>query len=136
MTDYSTGLIPHMTINDNAKAAIDFYKKAFGAEELGRHDAEDGKRLMHAHLKINDHDLFLMDAFPEHGSPNSPPAGIMLALRVDDPDKWWERATKAGATIAVPLADQFWGDRWGLLADPFGHQWSVSAPSSAARSKG
>lgn len=129
MTDYSTGLIPHMTINDNAKAAIDFYKEAFGAEELGRHDAEDGKRLMHAHLKINDHDLFLMDAFPEHGSPSTPPAGIMLALRVDDPDKWWERATKAGAKVAVPLADQFWGDRWGLLADPYGHQWSISAPA-------
>ena len=67
MTEYNS-LVPHMTINGNAaKAAIDFYKKAFGAEELGRYDAEDGKRLMHAHLKINDHDVFLMDAFPEHG---------------------------------------------------------------------
>jgi PhnB protein len=127
MTDYDS-LVPHLTINDNAKKAIDFYKKAFGAEELGRHDAEDGKRLMHAHLKVNGHDLFLMDAFPEHGSPNTGPAGIMLALRVDDPDKWWERATKAGATVHVPLADQFWGDRWGLLGDPFGHQWSISSP--------
>jgi PhnB protein len=130
MTQYSTGLIPHMTINDNnAKAAIDFYKKAFGAEEVGRHDAEDGKRLMHAHIKVNDHDVFLMDAFPEHGSPNTSPAGIMLALRVDDPDKWWERATKAGATVLAPLDDQFWGDRWGLLSDPYGHHWSISAPA-------
>src|SRR5687768_11364091 len=65
---YDQSLIPHITINDNAKAAIDFYKKAFGAEEIGRHDADDGKRLMHAHIKVNGHDLFLMDAFPEHGS--------------------------------------------------------------------
>src|SRR5437868_13118604 len=108
---YANSLIPHMTINDNAKAAIEFYKKAFDAEEVGRMPAEDGKRLMHAHLKVNGHDLFLMDAFPEHGSPNTPPAGIMLALRVDDPDEWWARATKAGAHVAVPLADQFWGDR-------------------------
>jgi len=126
---YDTTLIPHMTINDNAKSAIDFYKKAFGAEELARHDAEDGKRLMHAHLKVNGHDLFLMDAFPEYGTPITSPAGIMIALRVDDPDKWWDRAVKAGATVDSPLEDQFWGDRWGLLKDPFGHQSSISAPS-------
>jgi PhnB protein len=129
MTQYNS-LVPHMTINDNAaKSAIDFYKKAFGAEEVSRHDAEDGKRLMHAHLTVNDHDVFLMDAFPEHGSPNASPAGIMLALRVENPDKWWERATTAGATVLAPLDDQFWGDRWGLLADPYGHHWSISAPS-------
>lgn len=126
---YANTLIPHMTINDNAKAAIDFYRKAFGAEEVARHDAEDGKRLMHAHLKVNGQDVFLMDAFPEHGSPMTAPSGVMLALRVDDPDKWWERATGAGATVLAPLDDQFWGDRWGLLKDPFGHEWSISAPS-------
>ena len=129
MTHYDSGLIPHMTINDNAKAAIDFYKKAFGAEEVSRHDAEDGKRLMHAHIKVNDHDLFLMDAFPEYGTPITPPAGVLLALRVEDPDQWWQRATKAGATVVMELADQFWGDRWGLLSDPYGHQWSISAPA-------
>jgi len=53
----------------------------------------------------------------------------MLALRVDDPDKWWDRAVGAGAHIVVQLDDMFWGDRWGLLVDPFGHQWSISAPS-------
>ena len=129
MTHYDSGLIPHMTINDNAKAAIDFYRKAFGAEEVSRHDAEDGKRLMHAHIKVNDHDLFLMDAFPEYGTPIRPPAGVLLALRVEDPDQWWQRATKAGATVVMELADQFWGDRWGLLSDPYGHQWSISAPA-------
>lgn len=126
---YANSLIPHMTINDNAKAAIDFYKQAFGAEEVMRHDADDGKRLMHAHLKVNGHDVFLMDAFPEFGSPMTAPSGTMLALRVDDPDHWWERATKAGATVVMALDDQFWGDRWGLLKDPFGHEWSISAPS-------
>lgn len=126
---YANNLIPHMTINDNAKAAIEFYKEAFGAEEVGRHDAEDGKRLMHAHLKVNGHDLFLMDAFPEYGSPITAPAGVMIALRVEDPDTWWARATKAGATVVMPLDDQFWGDRWGMVKDPFGHEWSISAPS-------
>ncbi|HTN95724.1 MAG TPA: glyoxalase/bleomycin resistance/extradiol dioxygenase family protein [Nordella sp.] len=126
---YANSLIPHMTINDNAKAAIEFYKEAFGAEEVGRHAAEDGKRLMHAHLKVNGHDLFLMDAFPEHGSPITAPAGVMIALRVEDPDTWWARATKAGATVVMPLDDQFWGDRWGMVKDPFGHEWSISAPS-------
>ncbi len=126
---YANSLIPHMTINDNAKAAIDFYKKAFAAEEVSRHDADDGKRLMHAHLKVNGHDLFLMDAFPEHGSPMTAPLGVMLALRVNDPDKRWNRATKAGATVLAPLADQFWGERWGLVSDPYGHQWSISAPA-------
>ncbi len=122
-------LVPHMTINNNAKSAIDFYKKAFGAEEIARYDAEDGKRLMHAHLKVNGHNLFLMDAFPERGSSMAPPTGVMLSLSVDDADTWWDRAVKAGATVLAQLDDQFWGDRWGLVQDPFGHQWSISAPS-------
>src|SRR5262245_42260529 len=124
------GLIPHLTIN-GATSAIDFYKKAFAASEIARHAAEDGKRLMHAHLKVNGCDLFLCDAFPEYGQSVKPPppASVTLALRVDDPDKWWRRAVEAGAEIVMPLDDQFWGDRFGMLADPFGHSWSISAPS-------
>jgi PhnB protein len=122
------GLIPHLTV-DGATSAIDFYKQAFAADEIARHPADDGKRLMHAHLKVNGCDLFLNDAFPEYGEPAKPPASVTLALRVDDPDKWWKRAVAAGASVTMPLDDQFWGDRFGQLKDPFGHAWSISAPS-------
>ena len=85
------GLIPHLTI-DGASAAIDFYTQAFGATQVARHKEEKGERLMHAHLKVNGGDLFLNDAFPEFGEPAKAPASVVLALRVDDPDKWWKRA--------------------------------------------
>ena len=121
------GLVPHLTV-DGAKAAIDFYKQAFAAEEIARHATDDGERLMHAHLKINGCDLFLNDPMPEYGAPAKSPAAVTMALRVDDPDKWWKRAVAAGASVAMPLEDQFWGDRYGLLKDPFGHSWSIYAP--------
>lgn len=124
-----TGLTPHLTIRDRRAAqAIDFYAAAFGAEELMRHASEDG-RLMHAHLKINGSSLMMHDDFPEHGSggPAGEPAGVMLHLQVDDADTWWRRAVDAGATVTMELADQFWGDRYGQLQDPFGHRWSIGA---------
>lgn len=113
-------LVPHMTINDNAKSAIDFYKKAFGAEEIARYDAEDGKRLMHAHLKVNGHNLFLMDAFPERGSSMVPSTGIMLSYRSMmptnggiarsrpappfSPSSMTSSGATAGASSRIPLA--------------------------------
>lgn len=122
-----SGLIPHLVV-DGAAAAIDFYAKAFEAEEVGRHPAEDGKRLMHAHLRINGRDLFLCDFFPEFGMGTKTPACVTLHLAVDDADAWWERAMAAGCTVVMPLDDQFWGDRYGKLKDPFGHDWSIGAP--------
>ena len=125
-----TGLTPHLTIRDRRAAeAIDFYRTAFGAEELMRHASDDG-RLMHAHLTINGSSLMMHDDFPEHGgaSPAAEPAGVMLHLQVDDADGWWRRAVDAGATVTMELADQFWGDRYGQLQDPFGHRWSIGAP--------
>lgn len=124
------GLIPHIVV-DGAEAAIAFYGAAFGAEEMGRHPADDGKRLMHAHLRVNDHDLFVCDFFPEYGMEAGPPAHVTLHLAVDDADRWWERAVAAGATVVMPLADQFWGDRYGRLKDPYGHVWSIGAPVKA-----
>ena len=128
------GLTPHLAIGGGKAAdAIDFYKRAFGAEELMRHAADDG-RLMHAHLKVNGHSLLMHDHFAEHhcGGQLPDPAGVTLHLQVSDPDLWWNRALDAGSTVVVELADQFWGDRYGQLRDPFGHIWSIGAPCAPA----
>jgi PhnB protein len=126
------GLTPHLVIGDRRAAeAIEFYKKAFGAEELMRHPSDDG-RLMHAHLKVNGSSLMMHDDFPEHGhAPAGQPAGVMLHLQVNDADAWWTRAVDAGAKVVMELADQFWGARYGQLEDPFGHRWSIGAPVAA-----
>lgn len=127
-----TGLTPHITISDNrAAAAIEFYKTAFGAVEQHRATAENDPRLMHAHLTVNGGSLMLNDDFPEYRGPadvgSGPPAGVTLHLQVDDADAWFDRALKAGATPKMPLADMFWGDRYGQVADPFGYVWSIGS---------
>ena len=127
------GLTPHLAIGGRrGKDAIEFYKAAFGAEELMRHAADDG-RLMHGHLKVNGASLMLHDHFAEHhGGHDLPePVGVMLHLQVKDADAWWNRAMEAGATVVFELGDQFWGDRYGQLKDPFGHIWSIGAPITA-----
>jgi PhnB protein len=123
------GITAHITIRDRRAAeAIDFYKKAFGAEELMRHPTDDG-RLMHAHLRINGGSLMLHDDFPEHmGGPAQPSASLVLHLQVPDADAVWKRALDAGADVRFELADQFWGDRYGQVTDPFGFIWSIGAP--------
>lgn len=121
----------HLTIpGGRAAEAIDFYKAAFGAEELARHAADDGKRLLHAHLRVNGGDVLLNDDFPEYrGGDPAVPGGVTLHLGVEDADAAWQRALDAGASVRFALADQFWGDRYGQVADPFGHVWSIGAPS-------
>ena len=123
------GITPHITIRDRkAPEAIEFYKKAFGAEELMRHPTDDG-RLMHAHLKINGGSLMLHDDFPEHmGGPSQPAASFVMHLQVPDADAAWKRALDAGAEVRFELKDQFWGDRYGQVKDPFGFIWSIGAP--------
>ncbi len=124
------GVTPHIVIRDRRAAdAIDFYQRAFGAEEVMRHASDDG-RLMHAHLKVNGGSLMMHDDFSEHsGGPAKEPAGTILHLQVDDADAWWKRAVEAGCEIRFPLDDQFWGDRYGQLWDPFGNSWSIGAPA-------
>ena len=124
------GVIPHLTIRDNRAAeAIDFYTKAFGAAESGRHLAEDGKRIMHAHLDINGGPLMLNDDFPEMAGGAAPaPVGVGLHLDVPDADAAWAKALAAGATVRFPLDNQFWGQRYGQVTDPFGHIWSIGGP--------
>jgi PhnB protein len=123
------GVTAHLTIREGkGSAAVDFYKEAFGAEELGRHLAEDGKRIMHSHLSINGGSVMLNDDFPEYTGGIAVPAGVTLHLQTDDADAWWERAVAAGATVRMPLDNQFWGDRYGQIVDPFGHTWSIGGP--------
>jgi PhnB protein len=116
-----------LTVSD-AAAAIDFYKKALGAEEIMRMPTADGK-IGHAELKIGDSIIFLCDEFPQMGvkSPQSlGGASGSIYLYVEDSDKAFKRAVDAGATSKMPMSDMFWGDRYGQVVDPFGHSWSLS----------
>ncbi|MFN2260166.1 MAG: VOC family protein [Parasphingopyxis sp.] len=125
------GVTAHLTIRDGRAAeAVEFYRKAFGASEEMRHLADDGKRLMHAHLELNGGSLMLNDDFPEmrEGAQLPPPSGTTLHLQVEDADAAWEKALAAGAIVKFPLDDQFWGDRYGQVEDPFGFSWSIGAP--------
>ncbi|MBO9697812.1 MAG: VOC family protein [Sphingopyxis sp.] len=124
------GVVPHLTIRDSRAAeAIDFYARAFGATESGRHMAEDGKRILHAHLDLNGGPLMLNDDFPEMmGGVAPPPAGVGLHIDVADADVAWEKALAAGAIVRFPLDNQFWGQRYGQVTDPFGHIWSIGGP--------
>jgi PhnB protein len=130
MGDCNT-FVPHLVVSD-AAAAIEFYKTALGAEEVARVPAPNSKKLMHAYLKINGGYLILNDDFSaEMGEkPQTPEAlggsPVTLHLQVQDADAAWKRAVAAGATVIVPLKDQFWGDRYGQLRDPFGHKWSIA----------
>lgn len=128
------GVTAHLTIGDGKAAdAIAFYHQAFGAEEATRHMAEDGQRIMHAHLALNGGSLMLNDEFPEFMSaPATPPGSLVLHLQVPDADAAWSKATGAGAEVIFPMADQFWGDRYGQVKDPFGFTWSIGAPSAKA----
>ena len=120
-------LTPHL-VCAGAEKAIEFYKRAFGAEELSRLPGEDG-RIMHAMLRIGDSVIMLAEEFPEWNSlgplalKGTP---VTLHLYVQDVDKAFQRAVKAGASVKMPVDDMFWGDRYGVLEDPFGHRWSVA----------
>jgi PhnB protein len=125
----ANGVVPYLTVK-GGKAAVEFYARAFGAVERYRQLSDDGERLLHSQLLINEGVVMLSDDFPEYrgGTALPAPAGVTLHLPVDDADAWWNRAVEAGATVKMPLADMFWGDRYGQLADPFGHSWSIAAP--------
>lgn len=112
-----------------AAEAIDFYTRAFGARELGRMPAPDGQRIWHAELQIGDARLMLADEFPEMGGHAPESLGgtpVSLHLYVEDADAVIQRAVNAGATVIQPPLDAFWGDRYGRIKDPFGHEWSVA----------
>jgi PhnB protein len=122
------GVTPYLSVV-GGKAAVAFYKRAFNAEEVFRNTSDDGERLMHSRLLINGDWVMLSDHFSEMvgGAPFTPPASVTLHLQVADADLLWNQAIAAGATVRFPLADQFWGDRFGQLIDPFGHCWSIAS---------
>lgn len=117
---------PYLAVKD-APAAIEFYKKAFGAQELHRMDGPGGK-IMHAEIKIGDSIMMLSEEMPEMGNKGPKTLGgspITVCMYVENVDATFEQATKAGAKVTKPLSDMFWGDRSGYVEDPFGHKWAL-----------
>jgi PhnB protein len=128
-TDREQTLRAHVTVHD-AKAAIDFYIKAFGAEEVFRL-VEPAGRVGHAEIRIGDSLLMLNDEYPDFGARSPAAIGgspVAFYIRVADADAAVKRAVKAGATIVRPVEDQFYGERTGMVACPFGYRWSLSVP--------
>ena len=119
---------PYLVVKGAAEA-IEFYKKALGAEEVLRMPAPDGS-LMHAEIKIGDSIVMLGDEFPGAEGYGSPATlggtSVNLFLYVEDADAAFQQAVDAGAKVLAPMADMFWGDRYGKLRDPFGHDWGIA----------
>ena len=120
-------ITPHLVVQGATKA-IDFYQKAFGAQVKGVHQTPDGK-VMHAELKVGDSTIMLADEFPGMANCASPQklggTCVTLNLYTDNVDRIFGQAVAAGATVLMPLANQFWGDRYGQVKDPFGHSWAL-----------
>lgn len=122
-------LTPHLVVKEASKA-IEFYQKAFGAREVGRLAGPDGKSIMHADLMIGDSHIFLVDEFPQMNCRGPQSIGgtpVTIHMYVEDVDAAFNKAVAAGAQVTMPVADMFWGDRYGVLADPFGHAWSIAS---------
>jgi PhnB protein len=121
-------ITPYLVVYD-AKAAIEFYQRAFGAALCCCLPTEDGQRVMHASMKIGDSLLMLSDECREydHNAPTTlGGTPVSIHLYVEDADAFFERAVLAGASIMMPVTEMFWGDRYGKVRDPFGHQWSIA----------
>lgn len=121
------GLVPHLVVSD-AAAAIEFYKKAFGAEETFRMPGPDGKSVMHAEIRIGDSAVMLGGEWEGvcKGPLTLGGTPVALHLYVQDADASFKKAVEAGATPVMEPMDAFWGDRYGKIKDPFGHEWSIA----------
>jgi PhnB protein len=125
------GVIPYVYFDGKAGEAADFYARAFAARDLGRMPGQDDpSRLMHCQVEINGGALMMTD-MRGPDEPYRTPQGFHLQIVVEDGDLWWNRAVEAGCTVVVPFEKMFWGDRWGLLADPYGLNWSIDEPGQA-----
>lgn len=121
-------LTPYLIVR-GAAHAIEFYRRAFGAEEVCRLPGPDGFSIGHAEIKIGDSHVMLADEDPQYGTKAPPSSGgtsVSLHMYVADVDAAFQRAVDAGATARMPPTDMFWGDRYGKLVDPFGHEWGLA----------
>jgi uncharacterized glyoxalase superfamily protein PhnB len=112
-----------------ARKAIEYYKSVFGAKELSVMTGPDGRTVMHAELQIGDTKIYIGDESPEWGAVSPQALGgspVSLNIYTEDCDAMFQRAVAAGGTVKMPLADMFWGDRYGKITDPFGHNWGIS----------
>lgn len=123
--------IPELSVRGGL-AALDFYKKAFGADEVHRMMTPDGAKLIHGELKLDGHKFFVCDEFDssEGGTCKSPQSlggtGVRITILVDDADQTVARAVAEGARVSMPVQDMFWGARFGKIVDPFGHEWGIN----------
>jgi len=123
--------IPHLIVNDGM-AALNFYQDVFGGNQGDVMMAPDGKRLMHGEIVLDGHKLFVSDEFSEKegGTCKMPQTlggtCVRITLQVDDADAVVERALARGARVLMPVADMFWGARYGKIVDPFGHEWGIN----------
>jgi PhnB protein len=130
MEDTAMGLTPYLTVS-NAKAAMEFYTKAFDGKEIAFHTAPNSEKAMHARIEIYGSTLMFADDFPEYmgGKSRTPQAlggsPVTLHLQVENAQEAWDKAIAAGATVTMPLKEQFWGDIYGQFVDPFGHAWAI-----------
>lgn len=121
-------ITPYLAVDDAAEA-IEYYKKAFGAKERGRMEAPGGK-IGHAELEVGDSLVMLSDALPQFSTRPPTELGgtsVSVFMYVEDVDAVVKQAVDAGGTVTIEVADQFWGDRFGTVQDPFGHLWSIAS---------
>jgi PhnB protein len=119
------GVVPYLSV-DGVLKALEFYKRAFGAELAAMHPPDEKGRTMHAHVYINGSSVMLSDFYPEHGHPKVEPQGFTIVILTQNIDADYQRAVDAGAKAIMPPADMFWGDRYGQLKDPFGVTWAMN----------
>jgi PhnB protein len=126
------GVIPYLGLDGRAADAADFYARAFGATDLGRvPDADNPGHHMHVQVEINGRALMMTDCLAPWEAEAPKPQGFHLQLVVEDGDAWWDRAIAAGCAVVMPLERMFWGDRFGMVRDPFGVHWAINEPAPA-----
>jgi PhnB protein len=119
------GVVAYLQL-DGAIKAVEFYRDAFGGEIASILQPDANGRTMHAHVYVNGSSIMLSDPCPEQGVNPQSPQGFNLTIMVDDIDTWWQRAVAAGCETVMPVADMFWGARYGMLRDPFGVIWAMN----------